>query len=498
VRMSTRAQRATIGVVLVAALSACSSDAALADAGLRRRAIPPPNRSDASVSWSSRRQHQPEQRTRGWARARRCSARTSATWATSSRPRSRWSTSTTAGPRLPALEFPLLGGEGVRTVSDSLSYNGLIEASSVVVDAAATVGASDSLELRASDTIPTSAAPSAPGSGGVRLVAGRAIYVDGTIETDGPIQLELTSPTGTLRISGRLVTLATEGRSSGGITMYARGQVELDGTIETGAARYGDSGSIAVTAYGAVVVQSDLAQLVAGTSLGGTGGSVELSSELRVQLALGRLSGGNLEVSASMRTGRAGHVTIEAPEVLLERAANLSGGGAPEGAGGKVSLRATGAIVVGRSVQLVGGGGRTGGNVELESATASVAGRLRAGSGEAEGRPRDHPELQRHLRRARGPARGRRRPVRQRRRRGALDRRRRVRGLDRHRAAGRPWRQQRRVHLPGRLPRWQRERAGPRGVRAARGGLRGWPRPAAGRPEPATRPQLHARGPPSC
>jgi hypothetical protein len=284
---------------------------------------------------------------------------------------------------LPALEFPLLGGEGVRTVSEALLYNGLIEASSVVIDAAASVSASDSLELRASDTIHISGHVRA-GSGGVRLVAGRAIYVDGTIETEGPIQLELASPTGTLHISGRLVTLATEGRSSGGITIHARGQVELDGTLETGAARYGDSGSIAVIAYGAVVVQSDLAQLVAGTSLGGTGGSVELSSELRVQLALGRLAGGSLEVSASMRTGRAGHVTIEAPEVLLERAANLSGGGAPEGAGGKVTLRATGAVVVGRSVQLVGGGGRTGGNVELESATASVAGRLRAGSGEAE------------------------------------------------------------------------------------------------------------------
>jgi hypothetical protein len=379
--MSTRAQRATIGVVLVAALSACSSDAALATRP-PAPSDPPPNRSDASVSWSSDASINPSSDAGvgpstplfredfghlGYVESTSVAVvDVNHGWAT-----------------LPALEFPLLGGEGVRTVSDSLSYNGLIEASSVVVDAAATVGASDSLELRASDTIHISGTIRA-GSGGVRLVAGRAIYVDGTIETDGPIQLELTSPTGTLRISGRLVTLATEGRSSGGITMYARGQVELDGTIETGAARYGDSGSIAVTAYGAVVVQSDLAQLVAGTSLGGTGGSVELSSELRVQLALGRLSGGNLEVSASMRTGRAGHVTIEAPEVLLERAANLSGGGAPEGAGGKVSLRATGAIVVGRSVQLVGGGGRTGGNVELESATASVAGRLRAGSGEAE------------------------------------------------------------------------------------------------------------------
>lgn len=379
--MSTRAQRAALGVVLVAALSACSSDAMLS-ARPPAPSDPPPNRSDASVSSSADAStntgsdagvgpgtpvFREDFGHMGYVESTSVAVvDVNHGWAT-----------------LPAREFPLLGGEGVRTVSEVLSYNGLIEASSVVVDAAATVGASDSLELRASDTIHISGSIRA-GSGGVRLVAGRAIYVDGSIESDGPIQLELASPTGTLRVSGRLVTLATEGRSSGAITIQARGEVELDGTLETGAARYGDSGSISVTAYGAVVVQSDVAQLVAGTSLGGTGGSVDLSSELRVHLAQGRLAGGTLDVSASMRTGRAGHVTVEAPEVVLERAANLSGGGAPEGAGGKVWLRATGAIVVGRSVQLAGGGGRTGGNVELESATASVAGRLRAGSGETE------------------------------------------------------------------------------------------------------------------
>lgn len=380
--MSTRAQRTALGVVLVAALSACSSDSAMYASPPTPSPTRPPSSHDASVPWSfdAGVQHSADAGVGpGTPLFREDFGHLGYVESTSVAVvdvNHGWAT-------LPALEFPALSGEGVRTVSEELTYNGLVEAGSVVVDAAATVVASDSLELRAVETIHISGTIRA-GSGGVRLVAGRAIYIDGAIESDGPIQLELASPTGMLHVSGRLETLATEARSSGNITIQSRGQVELDGTLETGAARYGDSGSITVTAYGAVLVQSDLAQLVAGTSLGGTGGTVALSSEQYVSLALGRLAGGSLDVSASMRTGRAGHVTIEAPEVRVERAANLSGGVAPEGTGGKVTLRATGGIVVGRSVQLVGGGGRTGGNVELESATASVAGRLRAGSGETE------------------------------------------------------------------------------------------------------------------
>lgn len=284
---------------------------------------------------------------------------------------------------LPAEPFPALSGSGARTLSEPYAYNGLIEAASIVVMQQVTVEATDSIELRATGTVHIVGRIRA-GAGGVRIVAGRAIYVDGVIESDGPIRLQLTGIEGTIDIAGAIRTLDTEGRSSGSIVIEGRGGVHLEGTLETGSARYGDSGHISILAYGDVLADSDLARMSCGTSIGGNAGSISIATEGRVSIEGAHLSGGNGEVASGSRAVPAGGVEIRAADIALSQSANLGGGRSANSAGGSVALLSVRTLRAARSVQILGGAGSSGGSLTLFASTASIAAHLRAGPGDEE------------------------------------------------------------------------------------------------------------------
>ncbi len=284
---------------------------------------------------------------------------------------------------LPAESFPALDGAGERTLSDPYAYNGLIDASSIVVTERVTVDATDSIELRAQGTVHVAGRIRA-GTGGVRIVAGRAIYVDGIIESDGPVRLQLAGIEGIIDVSGAIRTLATEGRGSGSIVIEGRGGFHLTGTLETGDARYGDSGGISILTYGDVLAESDTARMSCGASIGGTAGSVSISTEGRAGIEGARLSGGNGEAASGSRTVPAGSVQIRAADIALTRGANLAGGRSTNSGGGGIELLGVRTVRAARGVQVVGGAGSSGGSVTLYAHTASVAAQLRAGPGDDE------------------------------------------------------------------------------------------------------------------
>jgi len=282
---------------------------------------------------------------------------------------------------LPASTFPPLDQAGLRELSAYSMYNGLVSAESIVVLSDASVDASDSIELRASNLLRVSGHIRA-GAGGVHLVAGRAIFIDGTIESAGPITIQLAGETGTLQIAGRLVSVSEESRGTSEVSIEARGSVRITGSIETGSGRYGDSGDITILAYGDVAVVGATASLTGGSSMGAAGGTVRIFTEGHIDVAKGAvLRGGDGELIGGSRVARGGEVALRGGSITIADRVLVLGGRAV-GDGGAVSLKSAGALSLGRGVQLKGGAGSVGANVSLEAQTATIAADARAGDGD--------------------------------------------------------------------------------------------------------------------
>jgi hypothetical protein len=286
--------------------------------------------------------------------------------------------------RLPIVELPEVEGPLAGEVSVQ-RYDGVVEAERIVVPAADAVEGSDAIELRASDSLVVEGQLRA-GPGGVSLVAGRSLRITGLVESEGPIRIRLTGADGHLEITGRVATLGAVRRASAGITLIARGTIDVTGEILTGDAESANTGSIELRAYGPVVVDGRAAELRTGASVPGRSGAISLRTEASIEVRGGaRLATGLATDPSSERPTVAvgGEILLEADSVRVGADSSLVAGDSPTGTAGAVSIRSTGALVVESSAELRGGGGSTGGAVELAVAGATFAGgaRLEGGRG---------------------------------------------------------------------------------------------------------------------
>lgn len=283
---------------------------------------------------------------------------------------------------LPVETFPALAGLDARTITQPLAHNGLIDARSLLVPVGVQLDATDSIELRAVETVHMSGRIRA-GSGGVRIVAGKAVYIDGVIESAGPVRIQLAGSGDLIDIAGRIQTLDSEGQRSGHITLEGRGGVHVSGTLQTGSARYGDSGGVTIRAYGDVLVGEAAARITVGTGRGGRGGAVEIVTEGRASITAGTIAAGDAEVIGVGPAVEAGGVSIRAADVALSQGAELHGGRSTNGPGGGVTVVASRFLVAVRGTRVMGGAGSVGGTLSFKSGTATVSAQLLAGAGDA-------------------------------------------------------------------------------------------------------------------
>lgn len=283
---------------------------------------------------------------------------------------------------LAAQSFPTVDHAGITTLSEITDYNGRVDAQSIVVLETAMLNASDSIELRARDTLRVSGRIVA-GAGGVDLVAGTGLYVDGTIESEGPIRLRLSEEAGEIQIAGRIVTFDSDSKRSADVTIFARGSVTITGSVETGAANYGDTGAIVITSYQTIRVSGVSARLVTGNSQQGEAGDVELSTEGGIEVERGAsIRGGASIASERSPTLEAGSVRLRAQTIGAGSDAVIGGGRSEFGFGGSLDVAVAGSLGIDSGAQLWGGSGRVGGAALVEASTATIGDGATIGGGD--------------------------------------------------------------------------------------------------------------------
>lgn len=283
---------------------------------------------------------------------------------------------------LPAETFPTITNQGIANYTDLLNYDGRVEASSIEVQDSAVIEAADSIELWASETVRIAGRIRA-GPGGVNIVAGRGLTIDGVIESAGPVTLRLASEEGELNIRGRIETVVQDSRRSAPITLLARGSIGITGALITGGARYADTGGVVIQSYGKITVDGAAAGISSGPSEGGVAGTIWISTESEVVIGEGaQIRGGDSGSPNRTTSLRAGGIRIRGEQIAI-RAATLQGGTATGGLGGDVELTSSGVVSVVERGFVAAGAGRVGGSltVEAQSATVAVSGILFGGEG---------------------------------------------------------------------------------------------------------------------
>ena len=290
---------------------------------------------------------------------------------------------------LPTERFPSLEASSITNLAPTSQFEGVVEGSTILLEPDVQIEAMDAIELRAAETLRLSGRLRA-GPGGVTLVAGRSIFVDGRIESEGPIRLRLASVDGLIDVSGKLLTTSGRSEQSSEITLIGRGAIEVSGEIRTGDGESG-SGPVLLSSYRSIALRGELTLVASGASELGTAGSVRLLSEEHIELAGG----------ATAATGVAAH---EAPgqvsessggsdvelravqDVRLTEGSRLLGAQHTTRSGGTVRVIA-GRDAEFRGAALIGGAGGVGGGVIIEARTASIGPEvsLLAGAGKSGG-----------------------------------------------------------------------------------------------------------------
>jgi hypothetical protein len=278
---------------------------------------------------------------------------------------------------LPAESFPSFLGGALTTISGVDNQNGLLEGSSLVVPGGAELSASDSIELRAADTIRISGKITA-GPGGATFIAGQGIFIDGTLESEGPVRLKLANPGGQIAVSGRVSTLQGLNQASASISLWARGSVQVSGQLDTAVGEQQDSGAISIESYGDIEVSGMGAQIVTGDARPGRAGGIKLSSEgeIRILNAASLTTGSspsssNIGVRGPAASG--GSIDLESQRIRIDQSARIVLGGAIGGAGGSLRLVAGDHLSVTGYSTLTAGDGDAAGSIAVSTRTASIA-----------------------------------------------------------------------------------------------------------------------------
>lgn len=275
---------------------------------------------------------------------------------------------------LPAERFPSLDDGKIMNLTSTTDFEGVVEGASIFVEPGVAVEAMDALEFRAADTLRISGRVHA-GSGGVTLVAGRSVFVDGRIESLGPIRIRLANPEGLIHVAGKLLTLPARAGASAEISLIGRGKVYVSGEVRTGDGTSG-SGAILVSSYDDVEVVGGLAVLASGAASEGVAGVVRVLSEgeVRVVDRAAVLTGRTTPEGAGQYGSGLGGGDIElraAAGVRLAEGARVSAGEDPAGSGGSIRVVSGGGLLV-AGAEVLAGSGRLGGAVHLEASTATI------------------------------------------------------------------------------------------------------------------------------
>lgn len=275
---------------------------------------------------------------------------------------------------LPAERFPSLTDGKIMNLVSTSEFEGVVEGASILLEPGVEIEAMDAIELRAADTLRISGRLRA-GPGGITLVAGRSLFVDGRVESLGPIRVRLASEEGLIHVSGKLLTQSVRSGQSAEITILGRGDVDVSGEIRTGDGLSG-SGLVLISSYHDVHIDGALAFVSSGSASEGTSGSVQVLSEGEVEISNGAIVGSgrsSYETSEQLGPG-AGGGDIEIRAVSRVRAharARVLAGAHVGRVGGALRLVSGDELLLSQA-ELTGGEGGLGGAVQLEARTASI------------------------------------------------------------------------------------------------------------------------------
>ncbi len=275
---------------------------------------------------------------------------------------------------LPTERFPSLDASSITNLAPTSQFEGVVEASTILLEPGVQIEAVDAIELRAAETLRISGRLRA-GPGGITLVAGRSIFVDGRIESEGPIRLRLAAEDGVIDVSGKLLTSSVRADRSAEITVIGRGPVQVTGEIRSGDGETG-SGQVLISSYHNIVVAGQLSLVSSGATINGTAGSVRLLSEEHIEFRQGATAGTGVflqEIPGQLgESSGGGDVELRAvQDVRLAEGARLIGGKDTRRSGGTIRVIA-GRDAELRGVALFGGDGGMGGAIYVEARTASV------------------------------------------------------------------------------------------------------------------------------
>ena len=232
-------------------------------------------------------------------------------------------------------------------------------------------------------------------AGSVVIRAGGTVTNAGCVEANGSFSYGKGGEI-VIRAAGNIVSAARgvfnarggtlEGRG-GDIDFEAAGKIDLGDVIDvSGAGVRRAAGNVKLTAGGPVVVHDILAY---GNDDDGTGGGIDIIAGTGVQL-LGdvQLQGGNATSGAGKFGGVAGRIDVDARYGDVLVAGNIDAlGGRPNGFGGLVAIRASGALTVQDALISVRGDGTQGlgGEVSLAAGLSlAFSGSIDASGGEVE------------------------------------------------------------------------------------------------------------------
>ena len=271
-------------------------------------------------------------------------------------------------------------------------YNGVFEGRSLLLEAGMSIEATDSVELRAEQDLRI-VGDIVAGAGGVTLIAGTGVYVDGSIQSAGPVRILVASEDGVANIAGAISTLPGAREPSAPIRILGRGRVRITGQLMTGSSGGASSGAITIETYGDIEVSGF--ETLLGTGPGAEkAGDIVLATEteIRVEDSARLTTGMDRSGVQPLSTGQAGcgDIELRAEEIRVGEGAIVEGGSCDRSAGGSVTITAGVAFVTDSGAQILGGwGDPNGGGIEIDAATATIAanGMIVAGGGLSEGGP---------------------------------------------------------------------------------------------------------------
>ncbi len=269
---------------------------------------------------------------------------------------------------LSSKNIPALEGTGVESYEGRVESDGLIEAESILIHEEGLMIASDSLELRATDQVRISGRVRA-GRGGITVIASRSIAITGELESDGPVQLIVTSEKGMIEIAGRILTYANiDQERAPDITLAGRGQISIQGELQTFAPDGTTGGSILINVYDNIRVSGFGAYIAANAEPEGTAGAIQLKSESEVYLEEGaRLGSGSFDPMSPDKASLGGDIDVQGSTIVLGEQTHIIAGAAAGPWAGSVLLAASNIIQTQASASIRAGYGQVGGSIWLKA-----------------------------------------------------------------------------------------------------------------------------------